>query len=124
VTIGCPFDLIRMLNPPYAQGRTAATCDPTRWTNIYQPIDVAASNFADGDDATQTASTGLALTDGTVRKPDVNCVWNSQSRLTPANFLMLASLSTHGQYWNCSTVARSALGLVVDALYADTPALR
>src|SRR5262249_21453164 len=93
VTIGCPFDLIRMLNPPYAQGRAAATRDPARWTNISQPIDVAASNFADGDDKTKTASTGLLLSDGTVRKPDVNCVWNRQSRLTPANFLMLASLS-------------------------------
>jgi hypothetical protein len=124
VTIGCPFDLIRMLNPPYAQNRTAATRGPARWTNIYQPIDVAASNFADGDDATQSASTGLHLTDGTVRKPDVNIGWNMQSRLTPANFLMLASLSTHGQYWDGSMVSRSALGLVVDALYADTPALR
>jgi hypothetical protein len=112
-----------MLNPPYAQGRAAATRDPVRWTNIYQPIDVAASNFADGDDAVPTASTGLQLTDGTVRKPDVNIGWNTQSRLTPANFLMLASLSTHGQYWDGSTVSRSALGLVVDALYADTPAL-
>src|SRR5262249_35043006 len=27
VPIGCPFDLVRMLNPPYAQGRTAAIRD-------------------------------------------------------------------------------------------------
>src|SRR5262249_41355554 len=124
VTLGCPFDRVRLLNPPAAEGRAAATRDPARWTNISQPIDVAASNFADGDDKTKTASTGLLLSDGTVRKPDVNCVWNRQSRLTPANFLMLASLSTHGQYWDSSTISRSALGLVVDTLYADTPALR
>ena len=124
VTIGCPFDLIRMLNPPYSEGRTAASPTPLQWINIYQPIDVLASNFADGDDKTPVASTGLKLADGTVRKPDTNNGWNSQTRLTPANFLMLASLSTHGHYWDGSTESNTAFGLVVDALYSNTPALR
>jgi hypothetical protein len=50
-------------------------------------------------------------------------VERAQSRLTPANFLMLPSLS-HTQYWDRSKASRGALGIVVDALYADTPALR
>jgi pimeloyl-ACP methyl ester carboxylesterase len=124
VTIGCPFDLIRMLNPPYAESRMAASPTGMKWINIYQPIDVLASNFADGDDVAPIASTGLKLTDGTIRKPDLNLGWNVNTRLTPANFLMLTSVSTHGQYWDDNTVARTALGPVVDALYANTPALR
>lgn len=124
VTIGCPFDLIEMLNPAYARGRTAAIQQPTPWVNIYQPIDVLASSFNHGEHARPTASTGLTLTDGTQRKPDVNTTWNPQFRLTPANFLMLPSLSAHGQYWDCKTGARGALGIVVDALYANTPTLR
>jgi pimeloyl-ACP methyl ester carboxylesterase len=122
VTIGCPFELLQMLSPAYGRGRTPATPQPPNWINIYQPIDVLASTFGDAN-AGRTTPAGLLLADGTCHTPNRNIAWNTEFTLSAANFLMLPSMSAHGQYWD-GPGSRSALGTVVDALYADTPTLR
>ena len=122
-TVGCPFDLIRMLRPPYASGRTRATQDTPRWINIYEPLDVLASNFGPGDQVREDAAVGISLTDDGVVKPDVNAAWNEQSRLDLASFLMLRSLSIHSEYWDRDRTSRNALGILVHHVYGGTPVL-
>ena len=46
-TIGCPFDLVRMLVPAYPAGRRKGTDGDPHWVNVYTPTDLLASNFAD-----------------------------------------------------------------------------
>jgi hypothetical protein len=46
VTIGCPYDLIRVFWPKYFDGREAIENVPKAWINIYSPIDVMGSNFS------------------------------------------------------------------------------
>jgi pimeloyl-ACP methyl ester carboxylesterase len=121
VTLGCPFEVIEMLSPAYGRGRTPATPQPITWVNVFQPIDVLASTFGGGRGRTRPA--GIALADGSHRRPDLNIAWNAEFTLTPVNFLMLPSLYSHGQYWDQDTGCRGALGVVVDALYAGTPVL-
>ncbi len=123
VTVGCPFDLVRMLRPSYAADRGTATDGIPRWVNIYAPIDVLASNFSDGDRVTDQPQTGIEPLSGQVRKPDENIAWNRDLTLSVPNFLMLRSLQVHGEYWDGNNSARTALGDVMNMLYQGTPAL-
>ena len=115
VSIGSPFDLIRMVRPNYAEGATLLEEVKPRWINIYQPIDVLGSNFRDDTDARE-AVMGVSSYTGEKRVPDENLPWNPDLQLTAANLLMLRSLSVHAGYWDQSPTARSALGLVVGEL--------
>lgn len=148
VTIGSPFDLVRMVRPSYSEGRTFTEGVDPKWVNIYQPIDVLGSNFRDDTESAaattglespapeQTPTTPSIVPEGftlprgytlpkayvapalagpatATRTPTCNLAWNPDLRLNAANFLILRSLSVHAQYWDDSTTARSAIGLVV-----------
>ena len=124
VTVGCPFDVIRLLRPTYATGRGTATDTIPNWINVYAPIDLLASNFTNGDAAEAEPTAGITLLDGTTtRKPTVNATWNGDLKLNVVNVLMLPSLRAHGEYWDDKPSAHSAFGLVVDKLYTGTPVL-
>jgi hypothetical protein len=118
VTVGCPFELVRMLHPAYAEGRFAPDGGDLRWVNVYEPIDILGSSFSDE----RGARRGLGLTDGSEVLPEVNLAWNPGQRLTAVNALMLASLRVHAQYWGPDPHAETALGLTVPHLF-PTPAL-
>ncbi len=45
VTIGCPFDLVRVFWPDYFTKRATIASVPKLWINVYSPIDIMASNF-------------------------------------------------------------------------------
>ena len=123
-TVGCPFDLVRMLHPSYFQGRFAATTAGPPWTNIYDPIDVLGSNFRN-DNKQGPATIGVQVPDtGDMALPATNIAWNPGQRLGLVSGLMLASLRVHAQYWGANPRAESALGYVVAELFSDTTALR
>ena len=123
-TVGCPFDLVRMLQPSYFEGRFAATTAGPRWTNIYDPIDVLGSNFRN-DNQQGPATIGVQVPDtGGMALPAANIAWNPGQRLGLVSGLMLASLRVHAQYWGANPRAESALGYVVAELFSDTTALR
>ena len=50
VTIGCPFDLIRVFWPDYFTKRAIVASAPKLWINVYSPIDIMASNFRNDRD--------------------------------------------------------------------------
>jgi len=123
-TIGCPFDLVRMLYPAYFKERFAADNKGPRWINIYDPIDVLGSNFRDNNEL-GAATEGVKITSPKrTKRPDLNNAWNPGQRLTPVSGLMLASLRVHAQYWGANPRAESALGYLVSELFSNTGALR
>lgn len=128
-TIGSPFDLVRMVNTTYPQGRSISPDIAPRWLNIYQPIDVLGSNFRQYDDSAKRADeqnplVGVTSPAGDQRCPDASLAWNPDMRMDAANFLMLRSVSVHTGYWDREKTAKSALGMVVETLYAGSPVLR
>jgi hypothetical protein len=123
-TIGCPFDLVRMLQPRYFEDRFAAADADRPWINIYDPIDVLGSNFR--NDSEQGPATEGVVTTSPVdtKRPTANTPWNPGQRLTLVSGLMLASLRVHAQYWGSNPRAETALGPLVTELFSGTPALR
>jgi hypothetical protein len=123
-TIGCPFDLVRMLHPSYFEDRFTATGADPPWTNIYDPIDVLGSNFRN-DNRQGEATVGVKV-HGADRMvlPAASIAWNPGQRLGFVSGLMLASLRVHAQYWGANPRAESALGYVVTRLFGGTPVLR
>ncbi len=124
VTMGCPFDMVRMMRPSYARGRGTATDSAPRWVNVYAPLDLLASNFSDSNDVTDKATTGVRLVNHATRMPDVNLAWNRDLTLNAINFLMLRSLVVHAEYWDATPEARTALGEVMAELYRGTTVMR
>jgi len=123
-TIGCPFDLVRMLQPRYFEDRFAAADADRPWINIYDPIDVLGSNFRN-DSEHGPATEGVKITSPVdTKRPGANIPWNPGQRLTLVSGLMLASLQAHGQYWGPNPLAETALGPLVTELFSGTPVLR
>jgi hypothetical protein len=130
VTIGCPFDLVRMLHPAYAENRFAPQRTPY-WFNIYEPTDVLGSDFSDEDEAKKSkekghlkSPRGVGIADSKEEKgPATNLAWNPHERLTWVSVLMLTSLRVHWHYWEANPQAESALRPMVEKLFAGTPAL-
>lgn len=122
VTIGSPFDLVRMVRPNYGEERTITPEINPTWINIYQPIDVLGSNFRDGDEVGE-AKVGLtsAESGAGTRVPGDNLAWNPDLKLGVINFLMLRSVTVHAAYWDDNPTARSALGLVAAELLERQP---
>lgn len=121
-TIGCPFDLLRMLSPSYAHSRAPAG-QAESWLNVYAPLDLLASNFSTGDGVKHEAETGLQLRGGGERKPTFNEAWNENMTLNLVNLLMLRSLSVHVGYWDRKGSPANAFGLFVELILKKTPVL-
>lgn len=118
VTIGCPLDLVRTLQPEYPQHRTLRPEGRPRWVNVYEPLDVLGSNFRD-DDGVGDPVHGIVGEDGQQRLPEENVPWNRGESLTFVSGVLLASLRVHAQYWGDDIRSDTALGLVVDELFPD-----
>jgi hypothetical protein len=117
MTIGCPFDLVCMLQPAYFQGRFALDAG-LRWINVYDPIDLLGSDFHDSRRKSATHGVGIP---GAIeeRRPDDNLAWNGNQRLTVVTALLLASLRVHAQYWGPNPRADTALGYVATQLFPE-----
>jgi hypothetical protein len=133
-TIGCPFDLVRMLQPRYFKDRFAPANPDVRWINIYDPIDMLGSNFRNDtkhDLPTDEQCKATKATEGVMiicskdaRGPTRNISWNSGQRLGPVNFLLLASLRVHSQYWGSNPHGDTALGCLASELFGGTQVLQ
>ncbi len=114
VTIGSPFDLIRMVRPNYPEERTLRSDVSPHWLNVYQPIDVLGSDFR--DEGRRGEAVGLHGSTPVQRIPDENVAWNPDLQLNLVNLLMLRSLSVHAGYWDDAATARSAFEMVIRAI--------
>jgi hypothetical protein len=125
VTIGCPFDLVRMVQKKYFRRRYIDGPSNLQWVNIYQPIDVLGSNFRNDQQVDLKAECGVSggANEELLVKPTTNLAWNHSQGVGIVGFLMLASLSVHARYWSANPRSESAWGLVATELFANTPVL-
>jgi hypothetical protein len=113
VTIGCPFDVVRIFWPHYFQGRQVPVEIPQRWFNIYSPVDVLGSKFE-----LQQGTASEILT-----RKSTNIVYTGG--INPANlsklaWLTLVGLRAHTAYWEKDAVTEaSCMEEVVGKLYGD-----
>ena len=138
VTVGCPFDLIRVLWPYYYERRKEILKVGLKgngsltenWINIYSPIDVLGSNFRndqriekpDRYNAVKIKETGSKLC------PSVSIPFtqgSSTAKLSTLEFLALAGLEAHNSYWEHGYESENtAFSLIIPEIYSDHPFLR
>ena len=130
VTIGCPFDMIRTYWPGYFEDRQSVSADAPSWLNVYSPIDVLSSNFADGGNeqpvqASWSENDVGVQVDGQLRKPD--CIMFSQGSyqgLGVIDILTLTGFKAHSLYWGETVRGEiTCFHDVVKRMYHDTPVL-
>lgn len=126
VTIGCPFDLIRVFWPDYFKERVAAMNVPKSWINVYSPIDVMASNFRDDSEIGEPdPKDAIPVKDNPFIKliPQMNIVWNvggPKKRLSFFEFLTLIGLEAHRSYWETEFESEStAFSPIIEELYKN-----
>lgn len=129
VTIGCPFDMIRTYWPDYFMGRRALSPDKPKWINVYSPIDILSSNFADGGndipvDEAQEQDIGIEA-DGTLHKPE-SLIFSQgpHKALGWWDILTLAGFRAHSLYWGEEVKGEiTCFQPIVNKMYRDTPVL-
>ncbi len=83
VTIGCPFDMVRIYWPEYFSRRQAPGQSQLSWFNIYSRYDVLGSNFRDDDHEEDAES----LFEVVVRDERSEKSQEGQVKLSPQNFI-------------------------------------
>ena len=108
VTIGSPFDLVRVVRPDYFANRRGLPEHPERWLNVYVPNDVLGSNFRndpqqmppDDNVMRQTTAQGAAIPtpENVVYLP--GGLPAREPRL--GDLLGFEGLKVHARYWDPS----------------------
>lgn len=103
VTIGCPFDLIRLLWLNYFLKRQGFANIPKRWLNIYSTVDILSSNFRNDnrDDESEKTINAVNLHHDQKVKPE-NVIYSEGfdvNDLSLFNWLTLIGIRSHAMYW-------------------------
>lgn len=117
VTIGCPFDIIRSFFPSYFQARYGTPTTPSRWLNVYTPIDVLGSNFRE-DSLTKEANQGVEHKDGGLACP-INLPYDEDVKPSTLTWLWMTGLRSHSMYWGSEEGEASCFGPIVQHMYTD-----
>jgi hypothetical protein len=127
VTVGCPFDLIRVFWPQYYADRQSPDNLSDHWINIYSPIDIFGSNFRNDAELLPPEKDTAFRLSGSASKllcPAQNIVWTSgrsKKGLTTLELLALVGLEAHESYWGNQYESEStAFTMIVSELYAGT----
>lgn len=137
VTVGCPFDLIRVFWPEYYESRYESLKESRKgngsltqnWVNIYAPIDLLGSNFRNDQQISLPEPEQAIELKDTANKlcPSVSLAWTqgrSKNRLSLIEFFALAGLEAHNSYWEHSYESENtAFSLIIPAIYPDHPFL-
>ena len=129
-TIGCPFDLVRTFWPDYFNHRAIGPSVP-RWINVFSPVDLLGSNFANQEGAVPAPTHGINVTDPATKPgpgpsgqnallPASNLDYDHAGRklLDVPNALFGGAYFAHSQYWlKDNTQAESCFNLLVPVLY-------
>lgn len=99
VTIGCPLDLVRLLQPSFLGERSRLSGVP--WFNVVTPGDVFGSNFRDGDDAPRTPADRPSVIGG---EPPITIAYGDDPLTLPA-ILAGQGFARHGRYWGPADAA-------------------
>jgi hypothetical protein len=128
VTIGCPFDTIRLVRPDYFKERHPSGTAPRQWFNVYTPNDILGSNFRNDDEdaeadpqvikkAMQGSDTRLAEITPPVNVPYYAGGVPQGQSLGDALF---GGMQAHVAYWNASEGGESTcFDALVPLLYGS-----
>ncbi|MFN9694386.1 MAG: hypothetical protein ACK550_11440 [Synechococcaceae cyanobacterium] len=127
ITVGCPFDMIRVFWPQYYADRRSWGNLGNNWINIYSPIDILGSNFRnDAELLAPDEDTAFCLTGG-MRPylcPSQNIIWTagrSKKGMTTLEFLALVGLEAHQSYWGHQEEGEStAFKMIISELYGGS----
>lgn len=101
VTIGCPYDLIRVYWPRYFVDRRQSPGAPDRWVNVFSPIDVMSSSLHDENDRAEAPADRAAWADlptGSLTNLRYTTGMPGD-KLTVLKALLLLGLRAHSMYW-------------------------
>jgi hypothetical protein len=127
-TVGCPFDIVRTFWPDYFAGRTISG-QSLKWINVFSPVDLLGSNFAndDGDAATRginaTCPAGNALPEEMKQNaliPKVNLDYDHAGRkeLNLPDAIFGGAYLAHSQYWvQDNPYAESCFNVLIPNIY-------
>jgi hypothetical protein len=128
VTIGSPFDLIRLFWPDYFRERQALPDIPKRWFNIYSLTDVLSSNFRDDAHQDKAQQTVSVTNSGTAPLVPTNISYNrgmSSKSLSAFDLITLTGLRAHAMYWEREHEAETTcFSVMVAEMYAGDQMLR
>jgi hypothetical protein len=120
VTIGCPFDLVRLYWPNYFKDRHALPGIPQKWFNIYSPVDVLSSNFRD-DAKQERAEKSVNLAADAPLNPPENVIYTggvNPNNLEILDWINLLGFRTHGMYWRAEEEAElSCFSVMTSKMY-------
>lgn len=137
VTVGCPYDLIRVFWPDYYENRNESLKESRKgngsltqnWINIYSPIDVLGSNFRnDQTISLPEPDKAIDLNDSDSKLcPSVSLAFTqgrSKVGLSLIEFLALAGLEAHNSYWEHGYESENtAFSLIIPEIYPGHPFL-
>ena len=124
-TIGSPFDFMRTYWPGYFKMRKRIPGRPTRWINIFSPMDIMGSDFLDvrGD----RPERGVVMDDDSMSRPDTTVAYGRHRPVSlrqPLEYLGLNGFRAHAMYWEKKEDGGlDAFDDVVRQLYENQPAL-
>jgi hypothetical protein len=127
-TIGCPFDFVRTFWDEYFDGRTASAPN-LKWLNVYSPVDLLGSNFANDDGLKEKATRGIngssrsvvdTATSGASAMPNANLFYDPMGRreMLLWHAIVFEGFIAHSRYWVAGQLdAESCFECFVPQLY-------
>lgn len=114
VTIGCPFDFIRVYWENYYTDRKNADIAITDWFNVYSAVDILSSNFRDDS---QKREAEAHLTIGKSLPSNISYDLINNNKLTFMDMLLLQGLRAHRMYWDDEEYSASCFSALLQAIY-------
>lgn len=130
VTIGCPFDLIRLVWPNYFARREGLANIPKRWLNVYSPVDIIASNFRNdnrNDEADKTIEPINIISPQQKTKPE-NIIYSEGLDINDFSlikWLTLMGIRAHTMYWEKTFQSEiSCFDILIPKMYENSEFLK
>jgi hypothetical protein len=130
-TIGCPFDFVRTFWDEYFDGRTS-TAPKLKWLNVYSPVDLLGSNFANDDGLKEKATRGIngssrsvvdSASSGASAMPNANLFYDPMGRreMLLWHAIVFEGFIAHSRYWVADQLdAESCFECFVPQLYPSS----
>lgn len=129
VTIGCPFDVVRTYWPDYFANRNRQAAVPSKWINLYAPLDVFGSNFRN-DSRRGLAEKGIGIREKDTEEavlPTSNIAYDvgmQSAQINLLDILTVKGIRIHSNYWTDEEAPEvSCFDTVAVELYGDNPLL-
>lgn len=106
ITIGCPYDFIAVYFPRFFSGRNLLVGQQLKWINIYSLADALATNFRKTQDI---AGPEYSFQQGGPLPVNVNYDVANLRMNVVVQFITLAALKAHGNYWDGNGNGQSCL---------------